>query len=65
MSLFFNMLSRSSLLALYGVAPETGMFVTTLFRIVTYWFVIAFSLGYTGVFKVFAMTCKPKRDYLQ
>lgn len=55
--------SMTSLLALYGVAGEKALFITTLFRIVTYWFVIAASLIYMGGYKVVTfIKPKPKRN---
>lgn len=52
--------SMTSLLALYGVAGDKAVFITTLFRIVTYWFVILASLTYCGAYKVVTMVYRPK-----
>lgn len=55
--------SMTSLLALYGVAADKSLFITTLFRIVTFWFVIVASLIYMGGYKVSLLfSKKPKRD---
>lgn len=56
--------AMTSMLALYGVGGDDAIFVATLFRIITFWFVILISIGYSGVYKMITTVYrpKPKRD---
>ncbi|MBQ9624877.1 MAG: flippase-like domain-containing protein [Clostridia bacterium] len=54
--------SMTSLLALYGVAADKALFITTLYRIITFWFVIFASAIYMGIYKVCSFFYKPSRN---
>lgn len=57
--------SMTSLLTIYGVAADKGLFITTLFRIVTFWFVIAVSLLYMGTYKLGTVFFQPSHRNLK
>lgn len=44
--------AMTTALGFYGVQGNDGVLISTLFRIVTYWFVILFSVVYIGMYKL-------------
>lgn len=55
--------SMSAMLTLYGVASDKSIFITTLFRFLTFWFVIVVSFLYIGGYKFCGLFRRePKRE---
>ena len=50
--------AMTSMLALFGVAGDTSLFITTLYRFITFWFVIFVSVLYILGYKIYKMIKK-------